>query len=220
MSQARRGVAAGLAAAAVVLLGTAAGASPDYRRIGDVDAPAAAALRAGPDAAHEITARPRPRPHPPAAIPAPIDARVSAAPVEPQAYQRRQTQCLARAIYFEARSEPVDGQFAVARVVLNRAESGRYPHTICRVVYQNAHMRDRCQFSFACDGQPDEPTESIAWAMALGMAAALVRTEDPLLSAELLRSTHYHADYVHPTWAPKLAMTGMVGRHIFYLEHR
>jgi spore germination cell wall hydrolase CwlJ-like protein len=204
---------------AVALMAAAAGASPDYRRIGDADV-AAAALRAGLGSAPGIASLPRPRPETPAALPAPIDARVTAAPVDPQAYQRRQAQCLARAIYFEARSEPVDGQFAVARVVLNRAESGHYPDTICRVVYQNAHMRDRCQFSFACDGLPDEPTESVAWAMALGMAAALVRTEDPLMPAELLQSTHYHADYVHPAWAPKLAMTGTVGRHIFYLEHR
>jgi spore germination cell wall hydrolase CwlJ-like protein len=147
-----------------------------------------------------------------------MDVRVTAARIAPQVYQRRQAQCLARAIYFEARSESLDGQFAIARVVLNRTESGRYPDSICRVVYQNAHLNDRCQFSFACDGLPDEPTDSVAWAMALGMAAALVRTEDPLLPAELLRSTHYHADYVRPHWAPQLAMTGAVGRHIFYFE--
>jgi spore germination cell wall hydrolase CwlJ-like protein len=220
MSQRRKGATVGLAAVAVVLLGTTAGARPDYGRMGNAAAPGAISLRNTYGPAPEIASLPRPRPQPAAAIPTPIDARVTAATVDPQAYQRRQAQCLARAIYFEARSEPVDGQFAVARVVLNRAESGRYPDTICRVVYQNAHLKDRCQFSFACDGQPDQPTESIAWAMALGMAAALVRTEDPLLSAELLRSTHYHADYVHPAWAPKLATTGTVGRHIFYLERR
>ena len=163
---------------------------------------------------------PRARPESQRIIPPPADMRVTAAPVDPEAYQQRQALCLARAIYFEARSEPLDGQFAVARVVLNRAESGHYPETICRVVYQNAHRRDRCQFSFACDGQPDEPAESIAWALALGMAEALVRTEEPLMSKQLLQSTHYHADYVRPYWAPQLAMTGTVGRHIFYLEHR
>jgi spore germination cell wall hydrolase CwlJ-like protein len=52
------------------------------------------------------------------------------------------------------------------------------------------------------------------------MAEALVRTEEPLMSKQLLQSTHYHADYVRPYWAPQLAMTGTVGRHIFYLEHR
>jgi spore germination cell wall hydrolase CwlJ-like protein len=157
MSQARRGVAMGLAAVAVVLLGMTAGASPDYRRVSNAAAPAAMSLRGAHGLSPEIASLPRPRPQPAAAIPAPTDVRVTAAPVDPQAYQRRQAQCLARAIYFEARSEPVDGQFAVARVVLNRTESGHYPDTICRVVYQNARLKDRCQFSFACDGQPDGP---------------------------------------------------------------
>jgi spore germination cell wall hydrolase CwlJ-like protein len=181
-------------------------------------APAPNASRTADAAPIMQAALPRPRPAPPRGIPAPMDVRVTAARIAPQVYQRRQAQCLARAIYFEARSESLDGQFAIARVVLNRTESGRYPDSICRVVYQNAHLNDRCQFSFACDGLPDEPTDSVAWAMALGMAAALVRTEDPLLPAELLRSTHYHADYVRPHWAPQLAMTGAVGRHIFYFE--
>jgi spore germination cell wall hydrolase CwlJ-like protein len=163
---------------------------------------------------------PKPRPLPAREVPAPVDLRVTAAPVDPEAYQRRQANCLAKAIYFEARSESVDGQFAVARVILNRTESGHYPDTICGVVYQNAHRINRCQFSFACDKLPDQPNESIAWALALGMAEALVRTEHPLLSQKLLRSTHYHADYARPYWAPQLAMTGAIGRHIFYIEER
>jgi spore germination cell wall hydrolase CwlJ-like protein len=163
---------------------------------------------------------PKARPSLPRHQPAPLDLRVTAAPVDPEAYQRRQANCLAKAIYFEARSESVDGQFAVARVILNRTENPHYPDTICRVVYQNAHRVNRCQFSFACDRLPDEPDESIAWALALGMAEALVRMEQPLLSEKLLQSTHYHADYVRPYWAPQLAMTGTVGRHIFYIEDR
>jgi len=128
--------------------------------------------------------------------------------------------CLAKAIYFEARSEPIDGQFAVARVVLNRTASRRYPDTICGVIYQNAHRKHRCQFSFACDGVPDEPDEPTSWAMARGMAEALLRTERPILPEPVLRSTHYHADYVRPSWARKLTNTGQVGQHIFYLSAR
>src|SRR5204862_6551245 len=63
--------------------------------------------------------------------------------------------CLASAIYFEARGEPVRGQIAVAQVVLNRAFSGHYPNTVCGVVYQNSHRHLACQFTFACDGIPD-----------------------------------------------------------------
>ena len=188
------------------------------------------AIAAGTEAVHAkddtpavvntaATILPRPRPSQRHLAP-PLDVRVTAAPIEAEAYQRRQVNCLAKAIYFEARSESVDGQFAVARVILNRTESGHYPDTICGVVYQNAHRINRCQFSFACDRLPDEPKESIAWALALGMAEALVRTEHPLLSQKLLKSTHYHADYVRPYWAPQLAMTGSIGRHIFYIEER
>jgi hypothetical protein len=67
--------------------------------------------------------------------------------------------CLANAIYFEARSEPVRGQMAVAQVVLNRAFSGFYPNDICGVVYQNASRHLACQFTFACDGaSPSRPS--------------------------------------------------------------
>ena len=68
--------------------------------------------------------------------------------------------CLAQAVYFEARSEPEEGQAAVAQVVLNRAMSGLYPGSVCGVVFQNQERRDACQFSFACDGHPLRMTES------------------------------------------------------------
>lgn len=128
--------------------------------------------------------------------------------------------CLAQAIYFEARSEPIEGQFAVARVVLNRTASWRYPDTICGVVYQNAHRKHKCQFSFACDGKPDEADDPTSWALARGMAEALLRTAKPLLPAPVLRSTHYHARYVRPSWARKLTTAGQVGEHIFYISAR
>ncbi len=74
--------------------------------------------------------------------------------------------CLANAIYFEARSEPVRGQMAVAQVVVNRAFSGFYPNDICGVVYQNAHRRLACQFTFACDGKSKVINERGHWARA------------------------------------------------------
>ena len=71
--------------------------------------------------------------------------------------------CLANAIYFEARNEPVRGQIAVAQVVLNRVFSPYYPGDVCGVVYQNAHRRLACQFTFACDGIPDIVREKGPW---------------------------------------------------------
>lgn len=136
------------------------------------------------------------------------------------ARHEREALCLAKAIYFEARGEPLAGQFAVARVVLNRAADRRFPDTICDVIYQDSELKHRCQFSFACDGMPDEPEDETAWALARGMAEAMLRSERPQISTRVLRATHYHADYVAPWWAPKLRPAGQVGRHIFYVRPR
>ena len=121
--------------------------------------------------------------------------------------------CLAQAIYFEARSEPVDGQFAVGRVVMNRVADKRYPDNICGVVFQNQKWVDACQFSFACDDQPDHPYESEAWHKAKRIANLVHST---WLPDDLGDATHYHADYVNPGWASRLHKTADVGRHIFY----
>ena len=124
--------------------------------------------------------------------------------------------CLAQAIYFEARSEPIEGQLAVAHVVLNRVKDPRYPNTICGVVFQNEHRRHRCQFSFACDGLSDNAKEFEAWrqAMLVGYAAAAGYWEDLTQSA-----THYHATYVDPAWRTQLVATAQFGRHLFYQDH-
>jgi spore germination cell wall hydrolase CwlJ-like protein len=133
----------------------------------------------------------------------------------------RQIQCLATAMYFEARGEPARGQFIVGRVILNRVTSRYYPDDICDVVYQNAHMKNACQFSFACDGLPNRVRETEAWSAIKRRAAYLLECDDKCSLAaigrsELWTSTHYHADYVSPNWANKLQRTGQVGRHIFY----
>lgn len=124
--------------------------------------------------------------------------------------------CLATAIYFEARGEPVAGQFAVAQVVLNRVKSGRYPHTVCGVVYQNSKRRNHCQFSFACDGKSDVPREAAAWDRARNIAADSLR--DPPHSWVLGEATLYHARYVTPAWAPKATLVSSIGQHLFYME--
>ncbi|KFB08435.1 cell wall hydrolase [Nitratireductor basaltis] len=131
---------------------------------------------------------------------------------------RKEIECLATAIYFEARGEPEAGQRAVARVILNRVESKYYPDTVCDVVYQNDHMKNACQFSFACDGIPDRLNEPRALKVAEKIARLIFECDSDGcdLDEGLARSTHYHADFVQPWWAKKLERTGQVGRHIFY----
>lgn len=122
--------------------------------------------------------------------------------------------CLANAVYFEARGEPVRGQIAVAQVVLNRVFSPFYPNDVCEVVYQNAERRNACQFTFACDGIPDVVTEPDAWARAKRIARDML--DGKLWMPEIAKSTHYHAYYVHPDWIQEMRKIYHIGEHIFY----
>jgi spore germination cell wall hydrolase CwlJ-like protein len=122
--------------------------------------------------------------------------------------------CLADAIYFEARGEPVRGQIAVAQVVVNRAFSGYYPDDICGVVYQNAHRRLACQFTFACDGIPDLVKDAQAWARAKRIS--LETLEGRLWLPEIGKSTHYHASWVRPWWVRSMRKIHKIGVHTFY----
>jgi spore germination cell wall hydrolase CwlJ-like protein len=124
--------------------------------------------------------------------------------------------CLATAIYFEARGEPEEGQVAVAQVVLNRQNSDRYPDTVCGVVYQNAEWRNRCQFSFACDGKSDVPKERAAWRKASRIAAEALRHPEQIWL--LGNATLYHANYVNPGWASRATLVSSIGQHLFYAE--
>jgi spore germination cell wall hydrolase CwlJ-like protein len=125
-----------------------------------------------------------------------------------------ETRCLAEAIYFEARSEGEDGRAAVAQVVLNRVKSGKYPGSICGVVYQNRHRKLACQFSFACDGKTLRVTEPKPWEAAERIAREVY--EGKIYLVEVGAATHYHADYVRPHWARKLKKMDVIGRHVFY----
>jgi len=127
----------------------------------------------------------------------------------------RQELCVAQAVYFEARSEPLIGQVAIAEVILNRVHSRRYPNTACKVVFQNEKLFNRCQFSFACDGKKDRPTNIRSWEQALKVVALVMSGER---SGVAKQATHYHADYVSPNWRLHLAKVGEVGRHIFYTD--
>jgi len=122
--------------------------------------------------------------------------------------------CLAEAIYFEARGEAVRGQMAVAQVVLNRVFSGKYPNTVCGVVYQNAHRRLHCQFTFACDGIPDIVREPDMWERAKSIAAEML--DGKLWLPEVGKATHYHAYWVHPGWVREMTKMHRLGVHTFY----
>ena len=116
--------------------------------------------------------------------------------------------CLANAVYFEARGESLEGQLAVAEVVLNRARSGRYPATWCGVVTQHA------QFSFVRGGViPAANRSSEAWKRAVGIARIAQSGTTRMLAPNVL---WYHANYVSPAWGRRLSRSSVIGAHIFY----
>jgi spore germination cell wall hydrolase CwlJ-like protein len=120
----------------------------------------------------------------------------------------REQECLANAVYFEARSEPIEGQLAVAEVVLNRAASGRYPADLCAVITQKA------QFSFIRHGRfPHADRGSEAWKKAVAIASIARKKLAGSLPADCL---WYHATYVSPSWGKRLTRQTQIGLHIFY----
>ena len=125
----------------------------------------------------------------------------------------RAQECLTAAVYHEARSESVEGQRAVAQVVLNRVRARAFPHSVCGVVYQGVGSGKACQFSFACDGSTLRPRDPAAWARAQRVAISALNGG---VMAEVGTATFYHASYVLPWWAASLTRLGAVGSHIFY----
>lgn len=128
-------------------------------------------------------------------------------------YTEKQLYCLAVNIYFEARSETLDGMMAVTLVTLNRVASNRYPDTICKVVWQNK------QFSWTHDGKSDTPRERLSWEISQTVARTVLNdytTKDYDFTDGAM---WYHAKYVKPTWRKKLDHTVTVGVHIFYAKY-
>ena len=125
--------------------------------------------------------------------------------------------CMAHAIYFEARSESTAAQMAVGHVILNRVEDPRYPDNVCDVVtegmrYSSGQMvRDKCQFSFYCDGKSDNPRNKQAWFNALYIAHLSGLVDDVTDGA-----THYHSTKVFPEWAYTGEVTTKIHKHVFY----
>ncbi|WP_392663398.1 cell wall hydrolase [Amaricoccus sp. B4] len=126
----------------------------------------------------------------------------------------QQWNCLAQAIYFESRGEPVPGQVAVAEVILNRVDSPRYPDTICGVTHQGVVKGRRdCQFSYACDGRSDMMRDGEARERAGKLAAAMIAGRPRTVTDG---ATHFHALHVRPGWARQMTKTAAIGHHLFY----
>jgi N-acetylmuramoyl-L-alanine amidase len=124
--------------------------------------------------------------------------------------------CIAVAIYFEARGEPSAGQIAVAHVIQNRITDHRYPDNACDVVkqgyYWNGHpIKNKCQFSFYCDGKSDSPYNKQGWYNSLYIA-----TLSSLIPDQTKGATHYHSIGVYPYWAIEGRVTAHIDGHIFY----
>lgn len=135
-------------------------------------------------------------------------------PLPAGVFSKAEQKCLATAIYFEARGESLRGQAAVAQVVLNRVRNPAYPNTVCGVVYQNADWKNRCQFSFACDGIKDRIASPRNYQVAEEIAMAV--TAGKIFLPEVASSTHYYATYVSPRWARSMEKMKKIGLHIFY----
>ena len=144
--------------------------------------------------------------------------------------------CLSMNVFHEAKNQSVEGQIAVAEVVMNRVADTRYPNTVCEVVYQGPTreswktkkqkdlpkykriyypIRDRSQFSWYCDGKTDDipKYDHNAWQIATWVANGVLHGK---LKPITKGATHYHADYVLPEWAETKTKTKVIGNHIFY----
>ena len=135
------------------------------------------------------------------------------------AEQTRQLECLTRNIYWEAASEPFEGKVAVAQVTLNRMQSGKFPDSVCGVVYQKNVFYEKvvCQFSWYCEGNHKmKPIHKPLWRESEEVAKKVLLEGFRLPG--LKNALYYHADYVNPGW--QLPKIDQIGRHIFYGERK
>ena len=154
---------------------------------------------------------------------------VTPIPVEDPFFKNNDITCLAKNMYFEARSEGIAGVVATTQVVYNRVNSEEYPNTICEVIEQAKisqwwlkekgiikPIKNKCQFSWFCDGYSDEPKDDKTYSELFELAEQFVNGEHEGMIDITGGALWYHADYVHPRWANHLEVTTKVGRHIFY----
>ena len=137
-----------------------------------------------------------------------------------------EVECLAQNMYWESRNQSFRGLLAVGNVVMNRVADSRFPNTVCEVVHQSVMIkswktgeyipkRNRCQFSWYCDGRSDEPKEKKVYQRLLTIARSMVYNNVSFIDITD-GATHYHADYVRPAWAEVKTRTTRIGNHIFY----
>jgi spore germination cell wall hydrolase CwlJ-like protein len=135
-----------------------------------------------------------------------------------QVTMTKEMDCLAKNIYYEAASESYEGKLAVAQVTLNRTNSGRYPNSICGVVYQKDKVNGRtvCQFSWVCE-KVSAPRSKYLWEEAQYIARKALT--EPIAHAKLAEKQvmYFHATYVHPPWK-KTGFVMQIGNHIFYAK--
>ncbi|MBN8185766.1 MAG: cell wall hydrolase [Salipiger thiooxidans] len=132
---------------------------------------------------------------------------------QPKASGGAQFQCLAEALYFEARGESLKGQFAVAEVILNRVDSPRFPNSVCGVINQGTGRKYACQFTYTCDGLPEHISEPAAWDRVAKVAKAMLSGAPRALTNG---ATFYHTHAVRPSWSRKFTKTASIGDHFFY----
>jgi N-acetylmuramoyl-L-alanine amidase len=141
--------------------------------------------------------------------------------VSPEEQYDEQHRCMALNIYHEARAESKLGQQAVGFVTLNRVYDSRYPNTVCDVVYQSHvdsrgnPIRNKCQFSWYCDGKSDKPHDQMMWVLVQEVAHQVLHAYD-LVEDFTEGATMYHASYINPYWAPSYEKTVRIDNHIFY----
>jgi spore germination cell wall hydrolase CwlJ-like protein len=132
----------------------------------------------------------------------------------PAAAGDEQWRCLATAIYFESRGEPLEGQIAVAEVVLNRVDDRRFPNSVCAVTNQGVESAGRsCQFSYACDGRSDEMAPGVARDRSEKLAEMMLSGRERVVTSG---ATHFHATYVNPRWSRRMTRTAAIGAHVFF----
>ena len=127
-------------------------------------------------------------------------------------------ECLTEAVYFEARGEPFIGQLAVANVIMERVRDHRFPTTVCKVVHAGRYwegnpVRNRCAFSYWCDGKPEIMKEKQAHKTAQDVARMAI---NGVMYEEVQGATFYHASYVMPYWIKELDFITRVCKHLFY----
>ncbi|UWR04329.1 cell wall hydrolase [Ruegeria conchae] len=132
---------------------------------------------------------------------------------QPSANGDEHFRCLAEALYFEARGESVRGQFAVAEVIMNRVESGRFPDSLCGVIKQGTGKKYQCQFTYTCDGHKEVIHEKRAYERVAKVARAAI---DGVAEEMTAGATHYHTKAVRPSWSRVYKETARIGVHIFY----